>query len=530
MNQLKRFAGVKTGLILILILATQTSALAFDLLSPRMHAQIAWSDRLPIRVSNCRHPENLIVKLENLDRPSQSISASQSLSGLTSRLSWVRLPYRKQASAWIDLGEYLADKTVQTEVKPQPQALRLTVSGKCSVRHHQEQVDFTWVPEAAAIGERLGSLEISALGLANSFREANEVKKLKWDWEEAIAFYGFADWVSNDKNDKRLSEYLAQYFEKFSLAATPTLLPSIDRSDRVAPALAALAFLKSVPKEQSEGTELSATLNSQIAMATQYLKTEPRNKLGVLNHWGHSPFIKLYPDSIWLDSLMMVALLATKEGLRAHDFELARFGATQPTVFASKMLHPVDQLMSHAFNVEKEKRLPRSRGYWLRGNAWVLVACIEMLDRLASSGASKPGHPLNTEWYDLLDLFQRLANSISQYQMDFGGFDSIVNLPGYAYFESSGTALVGYALLKASNAGWFTATDSKRWREVSQKAWSATQSIVHVKNGEWQMPEISGPTIALPLPAYRMVPKKVNRGYGVGAYLLFAREIWRSQK
>jgi unsaturated rhamnogalacturonyl hydrolase len=366
---------------------------------------------------------------------------------------------------------------------------RLEVAGRCRGKAVRAAVTFE--------SRTRGALE-AGLGLARAYLGRHPVGKAEWDWGPAVFLYALGAYAESGPLAAEARAYLEAYHARWAARG----LPALDRSDRVAPALSAVTLVRL-------GSGDAAAYFNALAGA-DYVRSEPRNRLGTIDHLGHSFLRVFYPNSIWVDSLMMYGVLAARWARVSGDSALLDFAAAQPLIFASVLQDPADGAFRHAWRVEAEKPVPESATYWLRGNGWVLVAIAEILDELDA------GHPAREK---LIASFARLAGALRAWQLPGGLWDSIANVPGYTHPETSGTALVAYALAKAVHRGWLDASHL----DVARRAFAGVTA--RLERGGGSMPLISGPTNPGPRWTYAFVPPKRDLPYGVGPYLLAAREL-----
>ena len=78
--------------------------------------------------------------------------------------------------------------------------------------------------------------------------------------------------------------------------------PDVDQSDTAAPGLITYAMYKRC------GNEEYKRLTDKVL---HYIRYEPRLYLDCLNHLGSSKKSKLYPKSVWIDSVMMFSVFTT---------------------------------------------------------------------------------------------------------------------------------------------------------------------------------------------------------------------------
>jgi unsaturated rhamnogalacturonyl hydrolase len=231
----------------------------------------------------------------------------------------------------------------------------------------------------------------------------------------------------------------------------------------------------------------------------------------VLNHVsGYAR--RTYGNSIWVDSLMMYAVLAAHFGAWYSDRELYEFGVSQHAYFACRLLDDDRGLFQHAFRFRTGKRAPGAGSYWLRGNGWAAASLVEIMEVMDRS------HGL---WDRYASILSRLLHAAAETQMENGLWDTILNKPGYSFVDSSGASLLAYAILKGIRLGVVDETLAP----VAHSVYSAVAGTLKESAGNYVVTRIAGSTNALWQPAYRqMVRLQDNRNFGVGAFLMLAAE------
>jgi unsaturated rhamnogalacturonyl hydrolase len=149
---------------------------------------------------------------------------------------------------------------------------------------------------------------------------------------------------------------------------------------------------------------------------------------------------------------------------------------------------------------------------WLRGNGWVALSIVEILDELPATHPRRP---------ELERILRRLADGLAARQLANGLWDSIVDLPGACYDESSGSALVAYAFAKGARRGWLPAAMRDRARATFE---SLTSRLRRRVDG-LSVTGTSGATNPTPQWIYELIRRKDDVDYGAGAYLLLATEL-----
>jgi unsaturated rhamnogalacturonyl hydrolase len=434
--------------LLLLLVAVPATAITVNLYAPA-DGGIALGSRIVVDVRGCaKHPRDLRVRLD----------------GKRVALGWSHGPYSRQWVAWLDL--------------PGLGAHQLRFVGRC-----RGQTSFTSQDGGAAgIGMRV----------AARFMAHHPAKSLDWNWGPAVFLYGLQQL---DPSSSYVRAYQGHWARKD--------IPTPDHADACPAALTALGL------KRIAGDDVGMRPAARVA---QYIATEPRNKLGALDHLGGTFYRQIFGDSIWVDSLMMIGVFAAQWGHDFRDAAMLDFAAAQPGIYASVLQDPATGLFRHAWKVNSAKAIPSKTGFWLRGNGWVLTSIVEILDELP------PDSPRREE---LLSVFRRVVEGLKKFQQPTGLWDSIANRPGFSYGETSGTSLAAYAIAKAVHRGWLPECEM----EVAKRAFAGVTAKLKPKNDGLSLPRISWSTNPMPLWLYGLIPALSDLDYGVGAYLMAASEM-----
>ncbi len=343
--------------------------------------------------------------------------------------------------------------------------------------------------------------------VALSYMKRHPVESLDWGWQDAVFLYGLdrlkSSLPAKDEDRRTMVRYLAQYQESWRKKGIPT----INRSDVCPSALAAL----SLARVEGEKTGLEAA-----GAVAEYVSKHPRNRLGALNHLGSSWMRWFYPNSIWVDSLMMYAVFAAQWADFRHDLSLLKFAARQPLIFADQLQDPATGLFRHAYLLSLDSVVPKEEAFWLRGNGWVLVSIAEILDAMGEEPT------LSYEREQLLTVFRRLSGALMDRVSKAGDWPELLMDCETSRPESSGTALVAAALLRGAQRGWL---EPARARAVGNRALARVAAQVEIRpDGASVLTGISGPTNAFPKWFYLQVSHEADLAYGVGAFLMAAAE------
>ncbi len=317
--------------------------------------------------------------------------------------------------------------------------------------------------------------------------------KMKWMWGEALVGYAL-DELDKANNTEKYTDFLMKYCEYWYDRD-----PSVDQSDTAAPGLITYAVYKRT------GSEKCKKLTDKVL---DYIRNEPRLYLDCLNHLGNSKKSRIYPKSVWIDSVMMFSVFTSLYAKESGDLELLDFASRQPKQYASMMLDEKSGLWSHSYWVKWKKRYPKNV-FWGRGNGWVIAAFPMILDNIGLDHERAP---------EIIELFRSTSEALLPCMNPDGSFPTL--LTHESYRELSATALISAGWLHGIRRGYL----DERFLEPALRAFSACVEAMEQDEEAVYMTEISGPTIPVPVFAklgYKLVPKGKNWSYGIAA-LIFA--------
>ena len=343
-----------------------------------------------------------------------------------------------------------------------------------------------------------GSIAAAELNLSHVLH-LNEPEDLAWNWTSAIFLYPLARIAEHSEHGEEYLEYVRRFHEHYMDVGTPP----IDLADACPSALSAYYLA-------TEYDEDFAMPN--VDKVIDYIKTVELNSAGSIDHLGDSWESLFYPSSIWVDSLMMWVLIAVQVGVDTSDQELLDRALPQPTIFSERLLDPASGLFFHAWNVEEDQLLPLDNTPWLRGNGWALAAILEMMSAMGSDHA---------RYSEFASIFVGLAQAILPYRQPSGYWDTVILQPGFAYEESSGSALVAYAFAKGARLGLLPA----QYREDAKETFAGIVARMKKQEDGYSMEEISVGTNPFNAKIYKLIPKAPDQLYGNGALLLLAEEL-----
>ncbi len=177
------------------------------------------------------------------------------------------------------------------------------------------------------------------------------------------------------------------------------------------------------------------------------LEKHPRCACG--NYWHK----EIYPEQIWLDGLYMAQPFRVAYDMRFGGKRAAADVANQFLNVRRYLYDEDKKLYYHACDMAKKqpwanKETGRSPNFWLRSMGWYLMALIDCADLMDEQ--------LYEHYRTLVDLFRESAEGIVRYADPATGlYYQVIDRADVKgnYLETSGSAMVIYALLKGVRLG-----------------------------------------------------------------------------
>ena len=324
--------------------------------------------------------------------------------------------------------------------------------------------------------------------------------KMKWMWGEALLGYAM-DELDKENGKEDYTDFLRAYCDYWAKVD-----PAVDQSDTAAPGLITYAMYKRT------GNEEYKRLTDKVL---DYIRYEPRLYLDCLNHLGCSKKGRIYPKSVWIDSVMMFSVFTSLYAKETDDAELIDFAARQPKQYASMMLDKEKNLWAHSYWVDSKKAFPSNDLFWGRGNGWVICAFPMILDNIGLDHREAP---------EIIELFRKTSEALLGCMNKDYTFNTLLKYKSYR--ELSATALISAGWLHGIRRGYL----DEKFLEPAIKAFEVCVNAIEESDDGVFMPEISGPTIPLPLLpklGYKLVPLGKNWSYGIAALIFAAIEYKR---
>ena len=258
------------------------------------------------------------------------------------------------------------------------------------------------------------------------------------------------------------------------------------------------------------------------------LATMPRTKEGSFWHK------QIYPWQVWLDGLYMAQPFYMQYETRYNHMRGCRDSFEQFARAEKHMRDPATGLYYHGYDESRamywaDPVTGCSQNFWLRAIGWLAVALVDTLEVMDEQ--------LYYEYRKLQALLRSLADALLPWQDAGGMFYQVVDqgdAPGN-YLETSGTALVAYALLKAVRLGYLP----PKYRPFAERAFFGTTDRYLTRGADGAL-RLGGICLVAGLggPQHRdgslayyfSEPVVENESKGVAPLLLACTELLRLQK
>lgn len=177
------------------------------------------------------------------------------------------------------------------------------------------------------------------------------------------------------------------------------------------------------------------------------LMEQPRTNEGNFFHKA------IYPNQVWLDGLYMAQPFYMEYETKYNKKENYNDILNQFRNVRKYMYDPDKQLYYHGYDEAKiqpwaNKETGLSPNFWLRSMGWYLMALIDVIDNMSEE--------IYEQYREYCDLFKEAIDGILQYKdKNTNLFYQVIDHADTEgnYTETSGSAMVAYAVMKASRLG-----------------------------------------------------------------------------
>ena len=188
---------------------------------------------------------------------------------------------------------------------------------------------------------------------------------------------------------------------------------------------------------------------------------QPRTGLG--NFWHK----KIYPDQVWLDGLYMAQVFYTRYEAEFNGGKNYKDIVSQFTGVYENMYDKQKRLYYHGWDYSKkafwsDPKTGLSKSFWLRSVGWYTVGLVDAISYM--DGADGYKAKLIAIFKDTIEGLERYidpAKKMFWQVVDQGGREG-------NYLETSGSAMIAYAMLKGARLGFV----DKRFATVGEEVFN----------------------------------------------------------
>ena len=263
-----------------------------------------------------------------------------------------------------------------------------------------------------------------------------------------------------------------------------------------------------------------------LELVRSQLSTMPRTPEG--NFWHKL----IYPNQVWLDGIYMALPFYMEYEKRFDAQKDCEDICRQIANVEIRMRDPKTGLYYHGYDASRKMYWADpdtgcSPNFWLRAEGWFILGLVDVLEIMQDL-------PMQAESVHLQHMLLDLAKALSKYQDPSGLWYQLIALPELEgnYLETSGTALISAALLKAVRLGFLP----ESFRAVGEKAFYGIVDHRLTKNTDGT-PCVTGICLVAGLGGeqhrdgsvayYLSEPVVQNDAKGVGPLLLAYTEMLR---
>ena len=191
------------------------------------------------------------------------------------------------------------------------------------------------------------------------------------------------------------------------------------------------------------------------------LLAQPRTGTG--NFWHK----KIYPNQVWLDGLYMAQVFYTRYETEFNDCKNYADIVKQFKSVYDNMYDKKKKLYYHGWDWSKkafwaDKETGLSKSFWLRSVGWYTVGLVDVIGYFAKNDELKA---------ELVAIFRDTIEGLEQYiDKDKHMFYQVVDQGGREgnYLETSGSAMIAYAMMKGARLGII----DKRFADVGEEVFN----------------------------------------------------------
>ncbi len=245
-----------------------------------------------------------------------------------------------------------------------------------------------------------------------------------WEWPQGVGLYGLVRlWAQT--GDERLLQTIEAWYDGQIAKGLPAM-----NVNTTAPLLGLSEMWRRRRQPRFEKVLRD--------WAERVVTTMPRTPEG---GFQHNVSDRVNDNELWDDTLFMVALFLASFGQAAGERRFVEEAERQFLVHARYLADPSSGLWFHGWTFEGRHNF--ARALWGRGNAWITVGILDLVE-FAEIAPSVRTY--------LLGVLETQIEALLKLQASSGAWHTLLDDPA-SYEEISATAGFGYGLMKAARLG-----------------------------------------------------------------------------
>jgi len=251
----------------------------------------------------------------------------------------------------------------------------------------------------------------------------------------------------------------------------------------------------------------SAYLDEAVRTASWLVKEAPRTREGAFEHTVTENV--RFPEQVWADTIFMGVLFLARTAALIGSAELADEAQRQALIHLQLLGDKESGVLFHGWNSIAGDHMSAAR--WTRANGWIAAGIPMILQETAG---------LVTVPEELAERYVRLMDGLLRFQREDGLWSTVMDRPEF-YREVSGSAGIGFGLLKAMEGGWLR--QDVRYQAAAERV---REAVLRQVGTEGIIGGVSGGTPVMEsIEAYRDIPVYPTL-YGQGlALMLLAQRM-----
>ncbi|HZG76284.1 MAG TPA: glycoside hydrolase family 88 protein [Paenibacillus sp.] len=299
----------------------------------------------------------------------------------------------------------------------------------------------------ADVGAIVDTVAERTLQLSRKYAEAERDpvhwRWARWDWSMGVAFYGLCAAAAKRNRSDWVEEMRRWVDDRLERGAS---VPNVNST----------ALLHTLLHLDPAGEH--PTYADVCRRFDRYLMHEQaRTPSGAIPHAlpGQG-----FDDQIWADTLFMSVLYLARRGAELGEERYTREAVSQLLLHMTRLRDNVSRLYTHGWDDVLGKPLG---SLWGRGNAWVAISAVEILQYVPDSPDKSA----------ILSLLQEQLEALEALQAENGMWRTVLDREG-SYQETSVTVGIAFAVAKGIRLGMV----DRRFEEMGHKALRAVSERI----------------------------------------------------